>query len=121
MPRAKQRCSPSCSKIKGECPEHKPQRVPWENKREREFLKTAQWSRQRRRILHRDNNDGGCQLRFEGCTLIATQVDHKVPTWYTDQEEVDDDDLQGVCESCHQKKSSFEGVQAKKIKKARGY
>ena len=122
MPRAKQRCSPTCPNIKGECPKHKPVRVPWENKREREFLKSAEWQRQRRRVLHRDNEEnGGCQLRFDGCTLTATQVDHKMPTWYTGQEQVGDDDLQGVCAFCHGIKTSYEGVQAKRIKKARGY
>lgn len=120
MPRANQRCSPTCPNIKGKCPEHKPVRIPWENKREREFLKSAEWARQRRRVLYRDNTyNDGCQLRLIGCTGLATQVDHKTPTWYTQVEEVDDSELQGVCKTCHDQKSSFEGVQAKKIKKLR--
>lgn len=118
MPRAQQRCQRDCPNIKGKCEVHKPKRVAWEGKREREFLKTAEWQRQRRRVLYRDNTyHDGCQLRLIGCTGLATQVDHKMPTWYTQVEEVDDSELQGVCEPCHKQKTSFEGVQAKKIKK----
>ncbi len=117
MPRANQRCRYDCSNTKGKCKEHAPQRIPWENKRERQFLKTAKWKRQVRRVLFRDNDDGGCRLKFEGCTHLATQVDHILPVWYTGKEEVEDDNLQGVCEPCHRKKSSFEGVQAKRIKR----
>ena len=118
MPRAKQRCSLTCPNIKGTCPLHKPARIPWENKNERPFLKSAEWNRQRRRVLHRDNTYyNGCQLRFDGCTGVATQVDHKLPVWYTKQEDVQDEQLQGVCKSCHKYKTSFEGVQAKRIRK----
>jgi 5-methylcytosine-specific restriction endonuclease McrA len=123
MPRAPKRCSPTCPKpvvAKGKCADHQPARIPWENKRERVFLKSAEWQRQRRRVLYRDNTYyGGCQLAFDGCTKVATQVDHKLPTWYTGQEQVSDDELQGVCKGCHDVKSSYEGVQAKKIKKMR--
>lgn len=124
MPRAPKRCSPTCSKIvtrNGKCLDHQPVRIPWENKREREFLKSAEWQRQRRRVLFRDNTYfGGCQLGFDGCTTMATTVDHKMPTWYTQVEQVTDEELQGLCSNCHQIKSSYEGVQAKKIKKLRG-
>lgn len=123
MPRAPKRCSPSCPNpvvAKGKCADHQPARIPWENKRERAFLKSAEWDRQRRRILYRDNTDnGGCQLKFDGCTGKATTVDHIMPVWYTGREQVPDEELQGLCGNCHQIKSSFEGVQAKKIKKMR--
>lgn len=125
MPRAPSRCSPTCPKPiykYGKCRDHQPERIPWETKRDRPYLSTPEWSRQRRRVLYRDNTyHGGCQLHIPGvCTTVATQVDHKVPTWYTGVEQVSDDELQGVCKPCHDLKSSYEGVQAKKIKKARG-
>lgn len=122
MPRAPQRCSPSCSNRvthKGKCADHQPQRIPWLKNEEnsRPDRKKALSSRQKRRVLFRDNDfNGGCQLRLDKCTGLATEVDHKVPAWYSG-EEATDDELQGVCKSCHLKKSSFEGVQAKKIKR----
>lgn len=123
LPRAPSRCSPTCPNPvfrAGKCKEHQPQRIPWESKREREYLKSAEWNRQRKRVLYRDNTfNGGCQLGFDGCTKKAEQVDHKMPTWYTGVEEVTDEELQGVCKKCHDIKSSFEGVQAKKIHKLR--
>lgn len=124
MPKAPSRCSPTCpNRIfkYGKCKDHQPIKVPWETKRERPFLSTPEWQRQRKRVLYRDNTfNGGCQLQIPGvCSEKATQVDHKIPTWYTNVEQVEDDDLQGVCKPCHDKKSSFEGVQAKKIKKMR--
>jgi 5-methylcytosine-specific restriction protein A len=123
MPKAPSRCSPTCpNKIVkyGKCTDHQPVKIPWENKRERPFLSSPAWQRQRRRVLYRDNTfNGGCQLQIPGvCAKIATQVDHMLPAWYAG-EEVTDEELQGVCKPCHDKKSSFEGVQAKKIKKMR--
>lgn len=123
MPRAPKRCSLSCPNpvtTNGKCVEHQPPREAWKDKRERVFLKSAEWARQRRRVLYRDNTYfGGCRLGFDGCTSVATQVDHIIPTWYTQVEEVTDEELQGVCKSCHDNKSSFEGVQARRIKRMR--
>jgi hypothetical protein len=42
-----------------------------------------------------------------------------MPVWYTGVEDVPDEELQLLCDRCHGNKSSFEGVQAKKIQKAR--
>ena len=117
MPRAPMRCSPSCPKpviAKGKCEDHQPVRVAWENKRERAFLKSAEWDRQRKRVLFRD--DRTCRICGAG---DANHVDHMVPTWYTGVEQVSDDDLQTLCKACHDRKSSYEGVQAKKIRKAK--
>lgn len=117
MPRAPARCSPSCPNPiwkYGRCKEHQPERIPWESKREREFLKSAEWERQRRRVLKRDKFF--CQLCGRS---DSRHVDHIIPVWYTGKEQVEDDELQTLCESCHAHKSSFEGVQAKRIQKMR--
>lgn len=128
MPRAPKRCGLKCSNkviLGGKCKEHQPPRVAWqksEDSLDRSFFRSAEGQRQRRRVLFRDNElFGGCQLRLEGCLGLATHVDHIVPVWYTKVENVSDDDLQGVCSECHQKKSSYEGVTAKKIKKFKEY
>lgn len=127
MPRAPSKCifnrCTNPSVFRGYCSQHQKPREPWKGSRERVFLHTKAWKLQRRRILYRDPN---CMLQLPydptdpndtGCTLVSTEVDHKLPVWYTGEEVVDDEDLQGVCHRCHSKKSSFEGVQAKKIKK----
>lgn len=125
MPRAPKKCiynkCTKASSFKGRCELHQLPREVWKKDTpDRSFLKTKEWLIQRRRVLYRDNTfNGGCQLKQVGCSLIATQVDHKIPVWYTGEERVNDEDLQGLCNSCHQKKSSFEGVQAKRIKKTR--
>lgn len=123
MPKAPQRCSPTCSNIKGKCQEHKPARIAWKDSRRKEsgFLDSAEWRRQKRRVITRANKErGGCELRIsEKCTGVARECDHKLPVWYTGEDKVSDDDLQGVCSPCHRMKSSFEGVQAKRIKRMR--
>jgi 5-methylcytosine-specific restriction endonuclease McrA len=125
MPRAPKRCSITCpnpATLKGKCSEHQPLRVAWQktsDSPDRSFLKTAEWTRQRLRVLYRDNtHHGGCQLAIlPGCTKVATTVDHKIPVWYGRADEVEDEALQGLCAYCHQQKSSYEGVQAKRIKR----
>ena len=123
MPRAPSKCNrKGCIKksiFRGYCDNHQPERIPWQKPgSSREFLKTKEWKLQRRRVLYRDNTFyGGCRLKLAGCTVLATRVDHKMPVWYTGEERVTDEDLQGLCENCHNQKSSFEGVQAKRIKK----
>jgi len=114
MPRAPARCSPSCPNPiwkYGKCSDHQPERVPWESKRERTFLKSIEWERQRRRVLKRDKYT--CQLCGKP---DSHQVDHIIPVWYTGKEQVEDYELQTLCSDCHKAKSSFEGVQAKRIK-----
>lgn len=119
MPKAPQRCRHDCPNIKGQCEEHRPKRIPWKGSTRKDsgFLDSAEWRRQKRRVLHRANKLGdGCELKISPeCTVEATQVDHKIPVWYTRVDKVEDDELQGVCAKCHQMKSSYEGVQAKRI------
>lgn len=115
MPKAPQRCSLTCRNIKGKCPEHKPVRIPWENSKRNEIQDTgsSEWKRQRRRIIFREQ--GKCQICGES---DSRHVDHIIPAWYTKKSTVEDDELQLLCKTCHDKKSSFEGVQAKRIKRA---
>lgn len=128
MPRAPKRCSPKCSNVVvrgGKCSEHQPERIPWqktEDSPDRSYLKTAEWNRQRIRVLFRDNTyNGGCQGRYvDECLGVATTVDHIAPVWYVGFDEVDDNDLQGLCKPCHDHKSSRDGYFAKMRKRARG-
>lgn len=119
MPRAPSRCSPTCPKpiIKyGKCEDHQPEKKAWAgSNRDSAFRQSAEWQRQRRRVLHRDKYS--CQL----CGASDSRhVDHIIPQYYTGREQVTDEELQTLCEKCHAAKSSFEGVQAKKIKKLKG-
>ncbi len=118
MPRAPSRCSPICPKPifkYGRCKDHQPVKEAWKDStRSSSFLKSAEWQRQRRRIIFREK--GFCQL----CNAPDSRhVDHVIPVWYTKREQVTDDELQLLCETCHGKKSSFEGVQARRIKAAK--
>lgn len=125
MPRAKKRCSLKCREPVfryGKCKAHQPEKIPWvktEESPDRSFLKTAEWGRIRRRVLYRDNQErGGCQGRYvEDCTGVATTVDHKTPVWYSRYDEVDENDLQGLCQPCHNFKSSRDGYFAKMAKR----
>lgn len=117
MPRAPQRCSPSCSnKIfkYGKCIEHQPEKKAWAgSNRKSAYLNSAAWQRQRRRVIH--DRKGICQR----CGAEnSRQVDHIVPVWYSQRDKVEDHELQLLCDTCHADKSSYEGVQAKRIKRA---
>lgn len=118
MPRAPARCSPTCPNkiIKyGRCQDHQPVKKAWQgSNRQSEFLRSAEWQRQRRRVLFRDKKI--CQICGAG---DSHHVDHIIPQWYGG-EQVEDDRLQTLCERCHNRKSSYEGVQAKRIKKEYG-
>lgn len=70
------------------------------------------WERRRRRILRRDHHT--CQLRYPGCTIAATEIDH------ADRgDDHSDDNLQAACRWCHARKSSAEGNAAHKPRPSR--
>ena len=48
-----------------------------------------------------------CQLRFEGCTIWATEVDHVTPL-FDGGDPWDWDNLQSTCHECHAKKTAEE-------------
>lgn len=66
----------------------------------------ADWPAIRRAVLDRDN--GWCRLRYDRCTVTATDVDHVVRG--DDHRLVN---LQAVCGSCHRAKTSAEGNAAR--------
>jgi hypothetical protein len=69
--------------------------------------RTQPTAAQRRRVLERDPL---CRLRYPGvCTGYSTEVDHVVAGSVG---HVTDDELQGVCHDCHQRKSRREQAAA---------
>lgn len=77
----------------------------WQNSTRRARL-PKNWEAARRRILQRDNHH--CQLRLEGCTGRATEVDHRVAG-----DNHDPTNLQAVCSSCHKRKTQAEAALAR--------
>jgi 5-methylcytosine-specific restriction endonuclease McrA len=118
MPRAPQKCLKCLRKatFRGYCDEHQPPREAWVktgDSPDRSFLKTKEWDEQRVRVLDRDR--WLCKFKLSPkCLVRATQVDHIVPVWYSGRDKAEDVELASICESCHGKKSSYEGYAAKK-------
>lgn len=121
MPRAPQKCLKCLRKatFRGYCDTHQPPREVWvktEDSPDRSFLKTSEWEKQRTRVLDRDK--WLCQFTLSPkCKKFATQVDHKVPVWYSGRDRATDQELAAICEPCHLQKSSYEGYAAKQHKK----
>lgn len=65
---------------------------------------TTDWKRLRKAKLQRDPL---CQYQHQGCTMMATQVDHRTPIkaggdpWHWDN-------LASACASCHSRKTVHE-------------
>jgi len=58
--------------------------------------------RNRKDALRRDNYE--CQLRFTGCLVIATTVDHRIPRLFGGTDAIDN--LQAACDPCNKKKGT---------------
>lgn len=86
---------------------------PWRESR----VEQSNWRSLRRAVLRRD--DHRCRLRYVGCTVDATEVDHKVPAYLTGNVTVTEEDLQSACSHCHGIKSRRESSAAAKAKAAR--
>lgn len=121
MPRAPSKCLRNgCldkAVFRGYCNSHQQPRQAWvktEESPDRSYLKTRAWKAQRVRVLDRDK--WICQFKFPDCQVRATQVDHRVPVWYSGRDKATDLELAAICESCHGKKSSAEGLAAKRFK-----
>jgi 5-methylcytosine-specific restriction protein A len=110
MPRAPRRCPgddytcPNKVTTTPYCPDHT---KVWGGKRttSSKVTSTAQWKRLRLRVLKRDK--GRCQLRYDGCTGRATQVDHIIST-AAGGAELDPNNAHAVCMHCHSVKSQTE-------------
>lgn len=86
--------------------------MPWSSSDRRSRL-PPDWPRRRARILRRDGYR--CQLRYDGCRGIATEVDH------IDQDDNHaDDKLQAVCAPCHAVKTQREAADARAAIRDRG-
>jgi 5-methylcytosine-specific restriction endonuclease McrA len=58
----------------------------------------ARWQKVRLAVLERDG--WTCQLRYEGCTGRAEEVDHIIPRQFGGPM-FDPDNLRAVCATCH--------------------
>jgi 5-methylcytosine-specific restriction protein A len=76
----------------------------WETSNRRGKL-PPDWGRIRARILRRDR---ACQLRYDGCGTIASEVDHIGAA-----EDHRETMLRGVCHACHVKRTAQQAADAK--------
>jgi 5-methylcytosine-specific restriction enzyme A len=80
--------------------------VAWETDAPRRDRLPSDWPAIRVRILNRDA--WRCQLGYDGCRILAQQVDHVVPG-----DDHTPGNLQAVCERCHALKSAREGAEGR--------
>ena len=73
------------------------------------FYKSEAWRTLRREILERDPD---CRLRFPGCTITSTEVDHIIGIASGGSN--DAANLRGVCHHCHRQKTQQESKQGNK-------
>ncbi|AWW32162.1 hypothetical protein DN752_19575 [Echinicola strongylocentroti] len=72
-----------------------------------QFYRRKKWINLRRFFLSRNPFCAECEKNGE--LISATVVDHKIPRKERKDLEYELDNLQGLCESCHNSKSSREG------------
>ena len=122
MPRAPRHCpgdNGSCTNLidasERYCPDCQPK--SWQGKRTTSsaITNTAAWKRLRRAVLQRDRYT--CQLRYDGCTRHATQVDHKVNT-ARGGAPLDPNNCSAVCAQCNARKASQEAANARRTRRA---
>jgi 5-methylcytosine-specific restriction endonuclease McrA len=77
--------------------------MPWDTSNRRQSL-PPDWGRIRGRIMRRDRS---CQLRYDGCGTIATEVDH-----IGAPEDHRDVMLRAVCHACHVKRTAQQAADA---------
>ena len=107
MPRAPKVCSLCAERSEpgtNRCTAHR--REPWAGSDRRSRL-PRNWAAIRKRVLDRDGHR--CQLRLPGCTVVATEVDHRVAGIDDHRES----SLQSACNHCHKIKSASEGAAAR--------
>lgn len=67
----------------------------------RTFRLPSDWAIRRMRALRRDKFL--CQVKGDGCTMLATEVDHII-----NGDDHSLDNLQGICATCHRNKTQQE-------------
>ena len=102
----------------GYCARHAKQAIGWnrsnEGKTSTERGYDYAWQQRRKRILSRDG--GLCQIKGQGCTYVAREVDHIVnkaaarARGWPDERIEADENLQSVCPGCHAAKTKAEGA-----------
>lgn len=80
--------------------------MAWETDTPRRDRLPPRWTTIRAGVLTRDQWQ--CQLRYDGCQILATEVDHIQPG-----DDHTPANLQSVCARCHSTKSAREGVAAR--------
>ena len=76
----------------------------------------------RARVLERDGHT--CQLQYDGCLGIATEIDDVIPVSQlgdVTREDLTDDNRQAVCSHCHHVKTETHRIAAVKAAAARRY
>lgn len=102
MPRAAKTCRVyDCPHIRP-CPVEGHEPKAWEGSTRRKRLPPG-WDKTRLRILERDPI---CSICHDN---LSTVCDHKMPG-----DDHSEENLQGICSDCDRRKSSREGVEAKK-------
>lgn len=88
--------------------------MPWRNdpearSRSNATYRSAEYVRNRQLALQRAGYR--CQIRAEGCTARATQVDHVIPVSRGGTHVLNN--LRATCKNCHAKKTAEEGNNAR--------
>ena len=86
--------------------------MAWSSSDRRERL-PRNWSTIRLAVLKRDGYQ--CRIHGQGCTWLATEVDHIIPG---DDHRLEN--LQALCHRCHAGKTAFEAAEAQRAVRARG-
>lgn len=102
--------------VPGYCAKHVQQSSGWarsnDGKTSSERGYDYAWQKRRERIMARDG--GICQIKGPTCTLVASDVDHKVSkaaareTGWSEGQIEDDSNLQAACRTCHKAKTTAE-------------
>lgn len=80
--------------------------MPWNTSDRLERL-PSWWSKFTKDFLSKPENQK-CKIKYEGCQVEATEVDHIIPG-----DDHSPENFQPACERCHAKKSAKEGNEAK--------
>ena len=93
--------------------------MPWETSNRRDRL-PADWETRRRRVLQRDGHQCRAIRADTGrrCEAMATDIDHVKPGGLTGHDDDRLSNLVSLCNWHHGQKSSHEGAEAQRRRKA---